>query len=439
VRLTVIGTGYLGAVHAACMAEVGHEVLGVDVDEAKIAALAEGRAPFYEPGFPEVLSRNLANGRLKFTTSLSEAGAFGDVHFICVGTPQKKGSHAADMTYVDAVVDGLGPNLRPGALVVGKSTVPVGTAARLAERLEGLVPDGVDAELAWNPEFLREGFAVEDTLRPDRLVVGITEPRSEIVLREVYASMLAVDTPWVSTDLATAELVKVAANSFLATKISFINAMSEICEATGGDVTTLATAIGYDERIGKKFLRAGVGFGGGCLPKDIRAFRHRAEELGLDEAVDFLHSVDNINLRRRAKAVDLAREAVGGSFEGKNVAVLGATFKPDSDDIRDSPALAVANAIRAEGARVTVHDPQGIDNARAAHPALDYSPGAQKACEGAHVVVHLTEWQEYEQLDPAKLAEVVSAPALVEARHTLDLPAWRAAGWDVRALGRPTA
>jgi UDPglucose 6-dehydrogenase len=436
VRLTVIGTGYLGAVHAACMAEVGHEVLGVDVDEAKIAALAEGRAPFYEPGFPEVLSRNLANGRLRFTTSLEEAGAFGDVHFICVGTPQKKGSHAADMTHVDAVVEGLAPHLRPGALVVGKSTVPVGTAARLAARLVELE---TDAELAWNPEFLREGFAVEDTLRPDRLVVGLTAPRSETVLREVYASMLAVNTPWVSTDLATAELVKVAANSFLATKISFINAMSEICEETGGDVTTLAEAIGYDARIGNKFLRAGVGFGGGCLPKDIRAFRHRAEELGLDRAVQFLHSVDDINLRRRQKTVDLARELVGGAFEGKSVTVLGATFKPDSDDIRDSPALAVANAIHAEGARVTVHDPQGIDNARAAHPALDYSPGAQKACEGAHVVVHLTEWQEYEQLDPDKLAEVVAAPALVEGRHTLDIGAWRAAGWDVRALGRPSA
>ena len=381
----------------------------------------------------------LLPGRLAFTTSLAEAGAFGDVHFICVGTPQQKGSHAADLRYVDAVVDGLGPFLRPGALVVGKSTVPVGTAAQLAERLAGLVPDGVQAELAWNPEFLREGYAVEDTLRPDRLVVGVTAPRSETVLREVYATMLAAQTPWVTTDLATAELVKVAANSFLATKISFINAMSEICEATGGDVTTLAQAIGYDARIGDKFLRAGVGFGGGCLPKDIRAFRARAEELGLRSSVQFLHEVDDINLRRRARAVDLARDLVGGSFEGKNVAVLGATFKPDSDDIRDSPALAVANAIRAEGARVTVHDPQGIDNARAAHPSLDYSPGAQKACEGAHVVVHLTEWPEYRELDPVKLAEVVAAPALVEGRHTLDLRAWREAGWDVRALGRPGA
>jgi UDPglucose 6-dehydrogenase len=410
------------------MAEIGHEVLGVDVDEAKIAALAEGRAPFFEPGFPEVLGRNLANGRLRFSTSLEEAGAFGDVHFVCVGTPQQKGSHAADLTYVDAVVDGLAPHLRPGALVVGKSTVPVGTAERLATRVPSL---------AWNPEFLREGFAVEDTLRPDRLVVGVTDPRDEAVLREVYATMLAAEIPWVSTDLATAELVKVAANSFLATKISFINAMAEICEATGGDVTTLAKAIGYDVRIGDKFLRAGVGFGGGCLPKDIRAFRARAEELDLGGTVQFLHEVDAINLRRRARAVELAREAVGGSFEGKNVAVLGATFKPDSDDIRDSPALAVANAIRAEGARVTVHDPQGIDNARAAYPALDYSPGAQKACEGAHVVVHLTEWQEYRELDPVELAEVVAAPALVEARHTLDIAAWRAAGWSVRALGRP--
>jgi UDPglucose 6-dehydrogenase len=431
VRLTVIGTGYLGAVHAACMAEIGHDVLGVDVDEAKIAALAEGRAPFFEPGFPEVLKRNLENGRLRFSTSLAEAGAFGDVHFVCVGTPQRPGSHAADLRYVDAVVDGLAPHLRPGALIVGKSTVPVGTAARLAAR--------VDADLAWNPEFLREGFAVEDTLRPDRLVVGVSDPRSEAVLRNVYAPMLDAGTPWVSTDPATAELVKVAANSFLATKISFINAMAEICEATGADVTTLASAIGYDARIGSRFLRAGVGFGGGCLPKDIRAFRHRAEELGLEESVRFLHEVDSINLRRRTRAVSLARELVGGSFEGRNVTVLGATFKPDSDDIRDSPALAVANAIRAEGARVTVHDPQGIDNARAAYPDLEYSPGAQKACEGAHVVVLATEWGEYRELDPAAVLEVVASPSLVDARNALDLPAWRAAGWKIRALGRPRA
>ncbi|GAA0237518.1 UDP-glucose/GDP-mannose dehydrogenase family protein [Cryptosporangium japonicum] len=432
-RLTVIGTGYLGAVHAACMAEIGHEVLGVDVDEAKIAALAEGQAPFYEPGFPEVLTRNLENGRLRFSTSLADAAAFGDVHFICVGTPQLPGSDAADLRHVDAVVEGLGPHLRAGALVVGKSTVPVGTASRLAARLR----EFGDVQLAWNPEFLREGFAVEDTLRPDRLVVGSTDPRSEQTLRHVYATMLNDLTPWVGTDLATAELVKVAANSFLATKISFINAMAEICEATGGDVTTLARAIGYDTRIGERFLRAGVGFGGGCLPKDIRAFRARAAELGCDESVRFLADVDAINLRRRVKVVQLVREAVGGSLADRSVAVLGATFKPDSDDVRDSPALAVAAALHGEGARVTVHDPRGLDNARAARPELDYSPGAEKACEGADVVVHLTEWPEYLELDPAELADVVAAPVLVEGRHTIDLAAWRSAGWEVHALGRP--
>ncbi|TQS40528.1 UDP-glucose dehydrogenase family protein [Cryptosporangium phraense] len=425
-RLTVIGTGYLGAVHAACLAEIGHEVLGVDVDAARIAALSEGRAPFFEPGFPEVLTRNLASGRLRFSTSSAEAAAFGDVHFLCVGTPQQPGSQAADLTYLDAAVADLAAGLRPGALVVGKSTVPVGTAARLAAR--------VPAEVAWNPEFLREGFAVEDTLRPDRLVVGVTSSSAEAVLREVYAPMLAAGVPWVSTDLATAELVKVAANSFLATKISFINAMAEVCEATGGDVATLAEAIGYDVRIGRQFLRAGIGFGGGCLPKDIRAFRHRAAELGV--SLGFLGEVDEINLRRRARAVTLARELVGGSFAGRNVAVLGATFKPDSDDVRDSPALAVASAIRAEGARVTVHDPQGVDNARAAFPGLDYSPGAQKACEGAHVVLHLTEWDEYRELDPEALGEVVAARALVDGRNALDASVWRAAGWTVRALGR---
>jgi UDPglucose 6-dehydrogenase len=434
-RITVIGTGYLGAVHAACMAESGHEVLGVDVDPSKLAALSEGRPPFFEPGLPELLRRTVDTGSLRFTDSLQEAGEFGEVHFVCVGTPQQPGSYAADLRYVDAVVDGLAPHLQPGSLVVGKSTVPVGTAARLAARIAELAPD-VDAELAWNPEFLREGFAVEDTLTPDRLVVGVTSERADGVLREVYASMLAGGTPWISTDLATAELVKVAANSFLATKISFINAMAEVCDAAGGDVVTLADAIGHDPRIGRRFLSAGIGFGGGCLPKDIRAFVARAGELGVDEALSFLKDVDEVNMRRRQRTVDLARELVGGSFLGANVAVLGATFKPDSDDVRDSPALNISAALQLQGAQVRVHDPEGIDNARALFPTLDYALDVEKACERADLVLHLTEWREYRALDPAMLAKVVRTPRMLDGRNALDVAAWRAAGWTVRALGR---
>ncbi|MEU7816205.1 UDP-glucose/GDP-mannose dehydrogenase family protein [Pseudonocardia sp. NPDC049154] len=434
-HITVIGTGYLGAVHAACMADSGHEVLGVDVDPRKLAALSEGRPPFFEPGLPELLRRTVDAGSLRFTDSLQEAGEFGEVHFVCVGTPQQPGSYAADMKYVDAVVDGLAPHLRDGSLVVGKSTVPVGTAARLAGRIAELNP-AVDAELAWNPEFLREGFAVQDTLRPDRLVVGVTSERADAVLREVYAPMLTAGCPYISTDLATAELVKVAANSFLATKISFVNAMAEVCDAAGGDVVTLADAIGHDTRIGRRFLSAGVGFGGGCLPKDIRAFMARAGELGVGEALSFLKAVDEVNMRRRQRTVDLARELVGGSFLGKNVAILGAAFKPDSDDVRDSPALNIAAAIQLQGGQVRVHDPEAIDNARAQFPTLDYALDIEKACERADLVLHLTEWTQYRELDPGRLLTVVREPLLIDGRNTLDMAAWRSAGWTVRALGR---
>lgn len=341
-KITVIGTGYLGATHAAAMAELGFEVLGLDVVPEKIEMLASGRVPMYEPGLEELLAAHVAGlpgstGRLRFTTSWEEVGAFGDVHFVCVNTPQKHGEYACDMSYVDSAMESLAPHLTRPALVVGKSTVPVGSAERLAAKLASLAPAGDEIELAWNPEFLREGFAVQDTLHPDRLVIGVQGERGEKLLREVYATPMGEGTPLVVTDFPTAELVKTAANSFLATKISFINAMAEVCEAAGGDVVKLAEAIGYDERIGAKFLRAGIGFGGGCLPKDIRAFMARAGELGADQALTFLREVDSINMRRRGHMVELAREAVGGSFLGKRVAVLGATFKPDSDDVRDSP------------------------------------------------------------------------------------------------------
>jgi UDPglucose 6-dehydrogenase len=342
-RLTVLGTGYLGATHAACMADLGFEVLGLDIDESKIARLRSGDLPIYEPGLEEVLRRNLENGRLRFTTSYEEVAEFGDVHFVCVGTPQKKGENAADVSYLDAVVESLAPHLTRECLVVGKSTVPVGTAQRLADKIVRLAPAGALAELAWNPEFLREGFAVQDTLKPDRIVLGVTSEKAEKVLRDVYAPL--GDIPMVVTDYPTSELVKSAANAFLATKISFINAMAEVCETAHADVKDLSLALSYDERIGGKFLNPGLGFGGGCLPKDIRAFMARAGELGADQALTFLREVDTINMRRRARMVDLARELAGGSFHGCTVGVLGAAFKPNSDDIRDSPALDVAVTI----------------------------------------------------------------------------------------------
>ncbi|MEY3330819.1 MAG: hypothetical protein RL202_85, partial [Actinomycetota bacterium] len=363
-KLSVIGTGYLGATHAAAMSSLGFTVVGVDVDQSKIDLLREGKVPFFEPGLEELLKTEVDSGRLTFTTDFSELTDC-DVHFICVGTPQKKGSLAADLTYVDASVAAVAPHAKAESLIVGKSTVPVGTASRLATMLKELNPL---VELAWNPEFLREGFAVEDTLRPNRLVVGVTSTRAEEILKEVYAPLLANQVPWIKADLPTAELVKVAANSFLATKISFINAMAEICEAAGGDVTVLAQAIGHDPRIGSRFLQAGIGFGGGCLPKDIRAFMARSEELGARQSLEFLREIDSINLRARQRMIDLVRADLGTDLKSKKIAVLGAAFKPDSDDVRDSPALDIASQISATGAEVSVHDPKAIEPARHRFP-----------------------------------------------------------------------
>ena len=435
-KISVIGCGYLGAVHAASMAELGHEVVGIDVDAHKVAMLSDGRPPFHEPGFPELLARTLGTERLSFSSDFADARGC-QVHFVCVGTPQKRGEYAADLRYVEAATESLLDVLSPGDLVVGKSTVPVGTAARLAELVAGKV---AGAMLAWNPEFLREGFAVQDTLEPDRLVYGIPSgsdgDTARALLDEVYAPIVARGTPQVVTDYATAEMVKTAANSFLATKISFINAMAELCEATGADVKQLADAIGYDDRIGRKFLNAGLGFGGGCLPKDIRAFMARAGELGADQALTFLREVDNINMRRRIRMVELAREVCDGSLLGKRVAVLGAAFKPDSDDIRDSPALNVAAQLQLQGATVLVTDPAALDNARRLWPQLDYAATAEEAADRADAVLLLTEWKQYRDLDPAAFGAVVRQKRVLDGRNALDREAWVAAGWTYRALGR---
>jgi UDPglucose 6-dehydrogenase len=436
-RLTVLGAGYLGATHAACMAELGFDVLAVDSDASHVADLAAGRLPLYESGLEELLNRGLQSGRLRFTTSYAEAAEFGDVHFICVGTPQLAGSNGADLSQVLGCVDALAPLLKRPCLIVGKSTTPAGTAALLAERLARLAPAGAGAELAWNPEFLREGFAVADTLRPERIVAGVRSPAAESILREVYAEPLAAGVPFVVTDFATAELIKVAANAFLATKISFINAMAEICEAADANVIKLAEALAYDHRIGGASMRPGLGFGGGCLPKDLRAFVTRAEELGAGEAVSFLRQVDAINTRRRARMVELARELAGGTLEGKSVGVLGLAFKPDSDDIRDSPALDVAATISRLGARVTAYDPAAMDRACKAHPELEYAGSVLDAATGADVVLLLTEWPEFREADPEVLGKAVAQRHIADGRNALDAGQWRAAGWTYRALGRP--
>ena len=436
-RCTVFGTGYLGATHAAGMAELGHEVLGVDIDPGKVAKLAGGDIPFYEPGLRKMLSDNLAAGRLHFTTDYGAAVEFADVHFLGVGTPQKKGEYGADLRHVHAVIDTLVPKLQRSAVIVGKSTVPVGTASELGVRARALAANGVDVEIAWNPEFLREGFAVHDTLHPDRLVLGV-QPDSihaEAAMRELYAPLLDEGVPFLLTDLQTAELVKVSANAFLATKISFINAISEVCEAVDADVTLLADALGYDPRIGRRFLNAGLGFGGGCLPKDIRAFMARAGELGANHALTFLREVDSINMRRRTRMVELATKACG-SLLGANVAVLGAAFKPESDDVRDSPALNVAGMLQLNGATVNVYDPKAMENSQRLFPTLNYSTSVVEACDRADAVLVLTEWREFVELDPHQLADTVRAKVVVDGRNCLDSAKWTDAGWRVYALGK---
>jgi UDPglucose 6-dehydrogenase len=437
-RISVIGTGYLGLTHAVCMADLGHEVLAIDVDAEKIAKAARGETPFFEPGLEPLLRKNLDAGRLRFTDSFAEIAEFGDVHFICVGTPQTKdGSGSADLSYVYGAADALAPHLTRATLLVGKSTVPVGTSREIIARVHAAAPAGDLVDYAFNPEFLREGYAVQDSLTPDRIVFGVTSDAAADLMRAVYATPLASGIPGLTMDLETAELVKVAANAFLATKISFINVMAEMCEVSGADVIKLADAIGIDERIGRKFLSPGLGFGGGCLPKDIRAFRATAMDKGVDSLVNLLTTVDTINLDRRERVITLAREALGGDMAGKRVAVFGAAFKPNSDDIRDSPSLAISGRLADEGAIVSVHDPVAMANAARVRPDLRYADSVHDAADGADIVLHLTEWTDYRDIDPDALRSIVASPILIDGRCILDAEAWRAAGWTVLIPGRP--
>ena len=437
--ISIIGCGYLGAVHAAAMASLGHRVIAVDTDPHRIRELSAGRPPFHEPGFEEILHQGLRSGRLRFAVSGTEPELEqAKVHFLAVGTPQSPVSGAADLTALEAAVDDLArvlrPELRP--IVVGKSTVPVGTAQQLADRLEPL-----GAEVVWNPEFLREGHAVADTLHPDRIVYGLSDDPERAayaagVLDEIHAELLAEAIPRILTNRPTAELVKMAANAFLATKISFINTMATMCDVTGGDVSVLAEAIGHDPRIGRRFLNAGIGFGGGCLPKDIRSLQTQAEELGVSQAVGFLREVDRINLECRSRVVRLAEAVCPGGLAGTKVTVLGATFKPNSDDIRDSPALDVARRLVRAGALVRVCDPCGLPNVMRTHPDLAVATDLEKGLAGAELVVLATEWRQYLELDPQWVGGLVARKIIVDGRNALDRDRWHRAGWVHVGMGR---
>ena len=435
-RITVIGAGYLGLTHAVCMADLGHEVLAIDVDSQKIAKAAAGEAPFFEPALEPLLRKNVDAGRLRFTTSFADVGHFGDVHFLCVGTPEADGG-AADLSYLHAASDALAPHLSSPCLIVGKSTVPVGTARALLARIRGAAPAGDDVDLAWNPEFLREGHAVQDSLTPDRFVFGVTSEQAVQLLRQVYARPLALDIPALVMDLETAELVKVSANAFLATRLSFINALAEVCEATGADVVALAGALARDERIGGRFLTPGLGYGGGCLPKDVRAFASVAGKLGIGSLATVLTEVDAINMHCRTRTVELARELAGGSLAGCRVGALGVAFKPGSDDVRNSASLDVCGRLTAEGASVTIHDPVATGSAALVRPDLRYAESAVAAAAGADLIVHLTDWEEYRLLDPHVLGAAVVRRNVIDTRSALDERRWRSAGWSFHALGRP--
>ncbi|MFI2346192.1 UDP-glucose dehydrogenase family protein [Streptomyces sp. NPDC019443] len=439
VKLTVVGCGYLGATHAACMAELGHEVLGMDSDMDKVSVLNSGKAPFFERDLDELLAKHTASGQLKFTASYAEAAHFADLHFIGVGTPQTPGMDTYDLTHLYSAVRQLAPRLTGPAVIAVKSTVPVGTARRVAEILREFSRAGDRVEVAWNPEFLRESFAIEDTLHPDRLVLGFQEEQAwaEVMLRQCFAKIIESGTPTIVTDWATAELAKGAANSFLATKISFINAMAEICEKSDADVRQLAEILGHDLRIGRRGMRPGLGFGGGCLPKDIRGFIAQAAALGAEAATGILREADAVNHRRREAMVELAREQLDGNLMGKRITIWGAAFKPNTDDIRDSPALAVAHKLHELGATVTVTDPKALDNARKLHPELDYIEDPIAAVQDTDLLLHLTEWAEFGHIDPHRLAHRPTQPLIIDGRGTLNPDTWREAGWAYRSLGRP--
>jgi UDPglucose 6-dehydrogenase len=418
------------------MASLGHDVVAFDLDSEKIAEFSSGNLPFFEPGLADLLKAGIKSGKLRFTNELADAISNSEVHFICVGTPQVIESGAADLSQIHSAVKAMAPLLSEGSTVVGKSTVPVGTASWVNKYFSEHAAQNV--KLVWNPEFLREGFAVKDTLHPDRIVLGVSNDSDSSLLEKIYSSTIESGTPVIITDYATAELVKVAANAFLATKISFINAFADLCDVVGADVTTLADAIGHDTRIGRRFLNAGIGFGGGCLPKDIRALQARANELGMKDQFEFLNQIDHINTGRRSYLVQQVAIELG-DVKSKNVAILGVAFKPDSDDIRDSPAISIAKRLIELGANVTVHDPEALQILSKIHPEIKTSNKVEDALANADLVLHLTEWQQYRELDLTQLSKLVKTRTIIDGRNILDRATWNSAGWKIIYLGRPSS
>ncbi|MBW4710807.1 UDP-glucose/GDP-mannose dehydrogenase family protein [Roseobacter sp. YSTF-M11] len=433
-KIAMIGTGYVGLVSGVCFSDFGHEVICVDKDPAKLAKLNAGDVPIYEPGLDDLMAKNVAAGRLTFSGNLAEAVAGADAVFIAVGTPTRRGDGHADLTYVMAAATEIAQALTDYAVVVTKSTVPVGTNARVAETIRAANPD-VDFDVASNPEFLREGAAIDDFMRPDRIVVGVESDRAAEVMQAIYRPLYLRDFPVMTTDLESAEMIKYAANAFLATKITFINEIANLCERTGADVKMVSKGMGMDGRIGNKFLHAGPGYGGSCFPKDTSALARIGQEYGVP--MQLTETVIKVNEETKRRMVDKVFDLCGGSVNGKTVAVLGVTFKPNTDDMRDAPSLTIVPALVGKGAKVRVVDPQGAREGEALLPGVTWVEDVYEAAKGADAVVILTEWNEFRALDLGRVAADMATPVMADLRNIYNPDDARAAGFTAYvSIGR---
>jgi UDPglucose 6-dehydrogenase len=433
-KIAIIGTGYVGLVSGTCFSEFGHNVVCIDKDAKKIEALKNGKIPIYEPSLDELVKSNAESGRLSFTTDITEAMKGAQAVFIAVGTPtSRRGDGYADLSYVYDVAKEIAPCLKQYAVIVDKSTVPVGTAQQVKRIIKETNPDA-SFDVASNPEFLREGAAITDFMRPDRVVIGVETEKAEEVLRQIYKPLYLIETPMVVTNLETAELIKYASNAFLAVKISYINDMSSLCEKVGADVVSLAKGMGLDNRIGKKFLHAGPGYGGSCFPKDTLALSKTAEEHG--NPLRIVEAAIEVNSSQKARMIQKIRKALGGSEAGKTIACLGLTFKPETDDMREAQSLTILPALIEKGAKVKAHDPHGMAEAKKVMPEIEYVGDAYEACEGSDAIVVMTEWNEYRALDLEKIKKTMKGSVFIDLRNIYEPKAIIDQGFQYFGVGR---
>ncbi|WP_374374121.1 UDP-glucose/GDP-mannose dehydrogenase family protein [Dongia sp.] len=433
-RVAMIGVGYVGLVSGACFSEFGHDVVCIDSDAGRIAGLERGEIPIYEPGLDELVARNRAAGRLRFTTDLKVAMDGAEAVFIAVGTPSRRGDGHADLSYVYQAARDISAQLKNYAVIVTKSTVPVGTGREVERIIHAARPDA-EFDVASNPEFLREGSAIGDFMRPDRIVIGTESERAKEILRRIYRPLSLRETPLLFADLETAELIKYAANAFLALKISYINQISDLCEKVGADVHDVARGIGLDGRIGPKFLHPGPGYGGSCFPKDTNALMHTAREVGAP--LSLVEATVSYNEARKSDMAERVLALLDGNAKGKRVAILGLTFKPNTDDMREAPSLTILPRLRAAGIEVTAHDPAGMEEARKLMPDVIYCEDAYETLAGADALVLLTEWNAYRGMDIRRMHGLMRQPLVIDLRNVYRSREMRRAGFTYHSLGRP--